>query len=148
MLSVIFLVLASICNALIDTCQFHFEQSMIHLPGRKKWNQWWNPLESWKNKYKGRNYKLGRRMVTLFGRETPIKYPTNFTDAFHCFKTLMIVFIIIAITVFSILEYKTIHERLLFIIILGAAWNVTFTLVYNILSNKEVWYFNIFKKKD
>jgi hypothetical protein len=39
--------ISSIAKAIMDTLQFHFDKSIF-----RKLGNWWNPLNSWENKYK------------------------------------------------------------------------------------------------
>lgn len=98
MISIILIFLAGIANAIMDTTQFHFEQSIF----RKLNKQWWNGNYSWRNKYISGNSNYGRRKIL----NRLLNYPVTFTDAFHLFKSLMAVFIC-----FSIVFYSTISGR-------------------------------------
>jgi hypothetical protein len=126
--SIIFLILAAICNAIMDTITHHWDESIFDRPVGKitKWEMWWNPQYSWLNKYVDRNPKKPiRKILGIF--DVP------FTDAWHTFKSLMIVFITISI---SCALFNTLFPILISIIILGITWNLVFNLFYNkILKN-------------
>ena len=126
-LSIIFLILASICNAIMDITTHHFYQSIfIKIKNQK----WWNTSDSWKNKYVNGNPKFGR-VKWFFG----INKPVQLTDSWHFFKMLMIIFICV-----SIITFNFVYPLYLFPILLlvyGIIWNLTFSLFYNkILSIK------------
>lgn len=144
MISLIFFCMAAICSASIDTLEFHFDKSVFNYY-RCNLN-WWNPTYSWYNKYKGRNPQKGLRKWLWF--DVP------FTDAWHTFKSLMIVFICLSIatintnyeigTLFETTTYQT-HfdlvghgalvdktiDTVLVVVIYGIVWNVVFNLFYN-----------------
>jgi len=132
-LSFIFIFLAAICNSIMDITNHHFSDSIFS----KLNHTWWNGEISWKNKYINREYKWGRRK--LFN--TKINFPVQLTDAFHFFKTLMIVFICLSIITFDKCHfYKycniTAINYLMGLIIYGTLWNLTFSLFYNSLLKK------------
>ena len=116
-LSLLFLALASICNAIMDKTSHHFEKSIFSKAKNRKW--WYTP-DSWKNKYIDGDSTKGR--IKWFWK---INKPVQLTDAWHFFKMLMIFFI-----VFSIISYKEIFNPILDIIIYGSIWNLTFILFY------------------
>lgn len=120
--SFLFLILASFCNAVMDTCAHHYYKSVFskHNP------YFWNADISWVNKYINRDSSLGRKKIYK-----NINYPVQFTDSWHLFKMLMIIFITLSIVTFDcsvILNYK---YYLLYICIYGCLWNCTFSLFYN-----------------
>ena len=135
MISLLLVALAAICNALMDTISFHYKQSIF-----TKYNpQWWNPAISWKNKYvdyskfaeyTGKVSKLEKRIfiLNLFS----IKYPTFLTDAWHFFKSLMIVLL-----GFAIVLYNPVVNIYVDIILVGLAWNLTFNVFYNKIFKKH-----------
>ncbi len=135
MISLLLVVLAAICNAVMDTISFHYKISIF-----TKFNpQWWNPAISWKNKYvdyskfaeyTGKVSKLEKRIfiLNLFS----IKYPTFLTDAWHFFKSLMIVLL-----GFAIVLYVPVVNIYVDIILVGFAWNLTFNVFYNKIFKKH-----------
>lgn len=135
MISLLLIALAAICNAVMDTVSFHYKQSIF-----SKYNpQWWNPAISWKNKYvdysrfaeyTGKVSKLEKRIfiLNLFS----IKYPTFLTDAWHFFKSLMIVLL-----GFAIVLYVPVVNIYVDIILVGFAWNLTFNVFYNKIFKKH-----------
>jgi hypothetical protein len=122
-LSFIFLILASTCNAIMDTSVHHYDSSIF-----TNYNMlWWDGDISWKNKYVDGDTEKGR-IKWFFG----INKPVQLTDAFHFFKMLMIIFICFSIVcgVFSSLEHEWYIFLLLFISY-GITWNVVFSRFYD-----------------
>lgn len=114
MTSLIFLALSGLCNAIMDTITYHYDRSIFYeLSGYK----WWNPKISWNNKYN----KDGTRKKWLWGL---IKKPVQVTDAWHLFKMLMLIFIVV-----SIVTYKGM-ELWYFLPLSYITWNGTFVLFY------------------
>lgn len=118
MISFILILFSAICNAVMDVCSFHYENSIF-----SKYNpQWWNPFISWKNKYIDGDPKKGLRKW-FFGL---LDYPTFLTDAWHFFKSSMIVLFSVAIVV-----YKPVVCPLIDFAIIGVIWNLAFNVCYN-----------------
>jgi hypothetical protein len=120
--SLIFIVLAAICNAVMDVLQWY--ESVFYKI--KKDATWWNPNISWINKYEKGDPDYGRKKWIL-----GLNYPVQLTDAWHLFKSLMIVFLCLSIVTFQDIYPKTILDDILIFCIFGTAWNVTFSLFYN-----------------
>jgi len=121
--SFIFLILASTCNAIMDTSVHHYDSSIF-----TNYNMlWWDGAISWKNKYVDGDTEKGR-VKWFFG----INKPVQLTDAFHFFKMFMIIFICLAIVcgVFSNLEREW-YVFLLLFIGYGITWNVVFSRFYD-----------------
>ena len=130
MISIICLILASICNAIMDVCSFHYEKSIF----RKLNPKFFDGSVSWKSKYQDWDNGDNRRRK-IFGSK--INYPVQLTDSFHFFKSLCIVFICISIATFdcnllSIIESQIIRT-IIIIVIYGTSWNVFFSLFYNFI---------------
>lgn len=117
MISLILVMLAAICNAVMDTISFHYIKSIFSKLNR----QWWDPYVSWKNKYI--DWDRGKRAEkTIWG----IKYPTALTDAWHFFKSTMIVLMVLAIVL-----YTPFINPFIDFMIIGLGWNISFNLFYN-----------------
>ena len=116
-MSILFIALASICNAIMNKGLFHFHKSIF-----PQGVIWWNSQISWRNKYINSDTKQGRRKIL----NTNINYPVQLTDSFHFFKMLLIVFICL-----SIVTYKPIINMLLDVLIYGTVWNITFSLFFD-----------------
>jgi len=147
MISVLFIVLASICNAVMDVCSHHFTKSIFTTSKKKifgvnkhEWWRWWNASYSWRNKYVNDDPDYGRRKLG----NTELNYPVQLTDAWHFFKTLMIVFIVLAIVFYTGHFYAKYRDLGLSpqlaligeIIFYGASWNVFFSLFYKKILRK------------
>ena len=126
MLSLLFFVLAAIANSVMDTSVHHYSTSKF----KKLDPLFWDGEISWKNKYINGDPKLGR-VRWYFGLIKPVQI----TDAFHLFKSLMIIFLSLSITTFdkdffSIDEYSLISFPLV-VLLYGFLWNTTFSLFYD-----------------
>lgn len=112
----IFVILAAICNAIMDKISFHYYKSIFvrYKP------LFWYPQVSWKNKYINGNPMYGRRKFLGF------KLHPAFTDAWHFFKSGMIIFLVLAIVF-----YNPIVNIWIDIIIFGALWNIVFVQFFN-----------------
>lgn len=126
MLSLLFFVLAAIANSVMDTSVHHYSTSKFKTLDRF----FWDGEISWKNKYINGDPKLGR-VRWYFGLVKPVQL----TDAFHLFKSLMIILLSLSITTFdigffSISEYSLISFPLV-VLLYGFLWNTTFSLFYD-----------------
>jgi hypothetical protein len=117
MLSLVFVLLASICNAIMDTISFHYEISIFN----KSNPVYWNPQISWKNKYI--DWDNGNRERKRF---LGIKIAPTFLDAWHLFKSMMIIFLALAIVL-----YEVYFDLIIDFVAIGIIWNITFILFYN-----------------
>ncbi len=133
--SFIFIILAAICNAIMDKITHHWDDSIFDKPNGEitKWDMWWNPQYSWINKYQDRDSKKPiRKILGVF--DVP------FTDAWHTFKTLMICFLMLAIVTSWVSEPPFLNTwwfYLSFYMFLGILWNGTFNIYYNHLLIKK-----------
>lgn len=75
---IIFLILACICNSIMDTLAHHYEKSIFNNFNPK----WWNPNISWYN-HKNNNKYIEFMLSTVL---------IYITDAWHFFKILTILF--------------------------------------------------------
>jgi hypothetical protein len=121
--SLIFLSLAAICNAVMDTLQFHFETSVFSELNKN----YWNPNISWKNKYVNGDTKLGRiKILWIFDK------PVILTDAWHLFKSLMITFLFLSIFTFNIkLNYW--YTILILFVVYKVIWGIYFEAFYKLI---------------
>lgn len=123
-ISIFFWILASICNAVMDVCSYHFNSSIFN---SKLFNAcWWKTEYSWTNKYIFHNPKLGRRkwFYGLFN------YPVQLTNSFHFFKMLMIIFLTCSVA-FAYSYKSSLEVKLIIIVLYGIIWNIWFSLFYN-----------------
>jgi len=94
-------VLASICNATMDTLSHHFDTSVF-----KKLNpKFWNPNVSSDKAFRIGTYKI---------------------DAWHLFKSTMIVLLS-----FAVVEYRPYNDWYVDVFLFGWFWNVTFSVFYD-----------------
>lgn len=141
MISILFFILAAICNAIIDVTQFHFYDSIFNgrLFGYKFNSNWYNGLLSWKNKYEQNNPYFGRKKIKK-GILKGVFIPVQITDAFHFFKMLMIIFLAIAVISFDVSILKIISNSFIkystLLIIYGLCWNVPFSYFYTKILRK------------
>jgi hypothetical protein len=118
--------LSGVCDAVMDTCSDHFSISIF-----KKMNpNIWNKNISWVNKYINDNPANGFKKINFFGIE--FNYPVQLTDAWHFFKMIKELLIIMAILVaVSInIDYSGLFIFGYFIT-LSSLRNVCFNLFYN-----------------
>ncbi len=88
------LLCAGLCNGVMDSLQFHFSQTMFADASRFD-PQFWNPAESWKNKYLDYDASKGE---AFFGSSTFLVFTT---DAWHLFKFFMLKFFVLAALSFA-----------------------------------------------
>jgi hypothetical protein len=124
--SLIFWVLASICNSIMDKTNHHYSKSIF-----VKLNpMWWNGEISWKNKYIDGDSTLGLRK--LFSKSNgllgKINYPVQLSDAWHFFKTLMIIFLVLSVITFDSSSLTSFTDYLIIFISYGVIWNIIFSL--------------------
>ena len=88
--SLLCLIMAALCNSVMDTLQFHYSKS-VFAKAPELSQRWWNPAVSWKNKYQDRDVTRGEAFP--FSSTALV----GFTDAWHFFKSIMLDCIILAI---------------------------------------------------
>jgi hypothetical protein len=116
---------AGISEAIMDKIQFHYNKSLF---SNKYFNQnFWNPSESWKNKWK-EDFKtekfLGSSSIFVF-----------LTDAWHLFKFFRNICLFIGL---PLITFETNHIILICVvarIVFGFAFTVFFNLILNNNSN-------------
>ena len=122
MISSICIMLAAICNAIMDTCAHHYEKSIF-----TKYNpQFWDASISWKNKYVDWDNGNTQR-VKLIGQ---LNKPVSMTDSWHLFKRLMILLMLGGI-IFYDWNADSVYMKLLNFGILLIVWNATFHYFYH-----------------
>ena len=111
MVSLFLVMFAASFNAVMDNIKDHWYESVSD-----KFNaQWWDPEISWTDK---NTYKF---------------IPTPISDAWHVFKTGMLICLILAVVL-----YKPMINWYADFAILGGAWIIIFNLFYNrILIRKQ-----------
>jgi len=97
MIALGFVILAGICNAVMDVCQHKWGRSIFSVYKR----QYWDPAISWKNKYVDWDSCNNERVRFLkFGKFKGFVKPVSLTDGWHLFKRLMLIFLAIAVVVY------------------------------------------------
>jgi hypothetical protein len=124
-LGFVLFILAGVSEAVMDKLQFHYDLSIFK---NMKNQLFWNPLLSWKNKYKdgdplkGEKFFLSKSLLV------------GFTDAWHLFKLLRTLFI------FSGIYFLFTHcisqtNCLLYVIIARIIFGLSFTLFFRIFED-------------
>lgn len=136
MIVIILVIVIAICNAIMNTISHHYSTSIFTTYYQKFPARFWDPYYSWRNKYIDRDPNKGR--VKWFGL---INVHPAFTDAWHLFKSIMIICMISAIVLGPTLPSINIFEKEWmnigsWILILGTLWNITFSLFYNVILRK------------
>jgi len=134
LLPLLLVVVAAACNAVMDTLTHHYDSSVFKLKDR----QFWDPSISWENKYNIlTDYNTGKKTyIHKKIGDTNINTIDALSDAWHIFKSLSIISILLALSLTSIipLTIPTIHPLILLpslLILYGLVWNKTFNLFYN-----------------
>ena len=122
MISIMFWLLACVCNSIMDVLSTRFDVSIFRNFSNKLF---WDWRISWRNKWEN-GFKLNREKF-LFSSSIFV----FLTDAWHLFKALMLLFLILSIyfyvPIFGILDIP-------FFFI---SWGITFELLYNIYFIKD-----------
>lgn len=120
MYSIIFIVLASICKAIKDTLDFHYNTSIFSNCNAR----YFYPTISWQNKY-----KEDLKTPKFFGSTTFLVF---LTDAWHLFDFLQTIFFIVAIVVYSKIVFCIVDIYILYCI-----FSICFELFYRIFGMKK-----------
>jgi hypothetical protein len=129
-LPIIFYSISGIFDAVMDTLVNHFPISVF----KNLNSQFWNPLNSWKNKYVNGDVNQGHVKIKILFFE--MDSPDSFSDAWHIAKFLREGFIILAIlsAVMFVRVYPPIHYPLFIfamLISLASIRNYFFILFYS-----------------
>ncbi len=132
MLSVLFLVLAGMCNAVMDKIVFHWDDSVFK---GSKLDWWANPEVSYKNKWKNNSNSSGGEKFP--GSSTVFVWVT---DLWHFAQSFMISFFVLATLFYAdgIINYFDNNWFNIFIdfIILKSAFSLTFELFWSVILKK------------
>ena len=116
-LGLIFISMSAICESIMDKIKFHYDKSIF---SNEKYNQlFWNPIESWKNKWKD-----DLKTEKFKGLSTIFVFTT---DAWHLFKFFKNTFLFIGLPLLSIGGVNL----LLSIIIGRIVYGLVFTLFFD-----------------
>ena len=132
MLSVLFLVLAGMCNAVMDKIVFHWDDSVFK---GSKLDWWANPEVSYRNKWKNNSNSSGGEKFP--GSSTVFVWVT---DLWHFAQSFMISFFVLAALFYGdgIINYFDNNWFNIFIdfIILKSAFSLTFELFWSVILKK------------
>ena len=120
MISLIFMILAGILNATMDVVIYRWDKSFFKKK-LSKYSQFFNPKESWRNKYKSGVPALGEKFP--FSTSALV----FLTDWWHLAKCLMILCISLAIIFYS--PIIGILDFLIYYIIFSASFHTFFVWV-------------------
>ena len=116
----IFIILAALAKAIMDTLQFHFEDSVFSEMGK-----WWNPELSWKLKWAA--CCLGEKESFPFSSTLFV----SVTDAWHMFQSIEITLIFLALVFYRNFFKKWWQDFILFRIIFTGSFQLFFYLFTN-----------------
>jgi len=115
-MSIIFVILASICNALMDTLSTRYDISVFR---NFKNEQFWDWRISWKNKWKGGSIRNGEK----FWQSS--RFLVWSTDGWHLAKALMLAFMSLAIVFYE--PMYGVLDAFIFCFV----WGIVFEYSYN-----------------
>lgn len=122
-LTALFLSLAALSNAGMDTLTHHYSYSFA---AKHQWNrQFWDPTISWKNKYIDGDPSKQKVQISLIFFS--INKPSFLTDGWHLLKAVMLVFIFLGSVVWIPFNW---WKKLLIFIGFTLLWSVVFEIVY------------------
>lgn len=122
MIALLFALVAGMANGWMDLITFHFYLAPKFMTRN---NNFWNPKESWKNKYK---YRDSKNEKTFIG-----KYFTGLTDGWHFLKLIMkwsFIFMAISYGVIGIYFDTTIIRLTIDPVLLYLAFQSGFKITY------------------
>lgn len=118
MIVILFIFIASLCDAIMDRVKNTFNTSIFY---KYKDNLWINPSLAWKNKWKNGNPNEGER---FFGSSTFLVWTT---DLWHFIKFLFLSCIMI-----SIISYKTIINPFIDLILFYLLFTISFEIFWRL----------------
>lgn len=123
-LSFLLIIFSGISESIMDKLNFHFEKSIFS--NKDKYKQiFWNPIESWKNKWKD-DLKTER----FIGSSTLFVFTT---DAWHLFKFFRNTSLFIGLGLIAFVTYNPI----IMVIIARVLYGLSFTLFFDKLLIKK-----------
>jgi hypothetical protein len=132
MLSILFLSLAGICNAIMDSILFHWDKSIFK--GSKL--EWWaNPKVSYKNKWK--NHSNSEDGEKFPGSSTIFVWVT---DLWHFAQSFMITFFVLGALFYDgivVIKGYPLVSLLIDFIILKSVFSLTFELFWSKILKKK-----------
>jgi hypothetical protein len=132
MLSILFLSLAGICNAIMDSILFHWDKSIFK--GSKL--EWWaNPEVSYKNKWK--NHSNSEDGEKFPGSSTIFVF---ITDLWHFAQSFMITFFVLGVLFYDsivVIKGYPLVSLLIDFVILKGVFSLTFELFWSKILKKK-----------
>lgn len=132
MLSILFLSLAGICNAIMDSILFHWDKSIFK--GSKL--EWWaNPEVSYKNKWK--NHSNSEDGEKFSGSSTIFVWVT---DLWHFAQSFMITFFVLGVLLYDgivVIKGYPLVSLLIDFVILKGVFSLTFELFWSKILKKK-----------
>lgn len=132
MLSILFLSLAGICNAIMDSILFHWDKSIFK--GSKL--EWWaNPEVSYKNKWK--NHSNSEDGEKFPGSSTIFVF---ITDLWHFAQSFMITFFVLGVLLYDgivVIKGYPLVSLLIDFVILKGVFSLTFELFWGKILKKK-----------
>lgn len=127
MISFLLFALAVVCDSIMDTLTHHFNNSVF-----ANLNPfWWNPFYSHTNKYKNGKKEFGRKKISNKWLLRRINVPIQFTDAWHLFKGIKILFLIGSIITFNDFGITWFWWDIILFGMYGITWYIAFELFYS-----------------
>jgi hypothetical protein len=124
------IILAAIAKAVMDTIQFHFDESVF---SRCKDNYFTNPKISWLNKYK--DHKVVKGAKFLFSTTMLVWV----TDLWHCMQLIFLGSVFYATVIYTPLGTSFIHSGVWLpafnFVIIRAIFGIYFETSFRIMSN-------------
>lgn len=123
---VVLVLLTAVCSAIMDLIAFYPNNKISRRGGFcARWfgNTWW------KNKYVNGAEHLGRRKI----KGTLFYVPVQLCDGWHFAKMLQVTALILAVVLAVYSNLKLPFAWPIALVLLGTAWNLTFTIVIKLL---------------
>ena len=114
------------CEGVMDKLQFHYHKSIfVNFPN----TLFWNPADSWKNKYKNGNPVNGEKF--LFSTS----FLVSLTDGWHLFKLIRTFLLFISLVFIGYLG-DDLSSLIMYLIIARTLYGIGFYVSYNKLLKK------------
>lgn len=121
MLTLIFVFLAAVCNAIMDVITYRFDTSIFSKVVRLKW--FIDPKVSWRNKYKNEDPSQGAN----FPFSTTVL--CAITDLWHLTKNIMLVLLYVGITCY-IPIINPVLDVILYYIVFGVTFEICWSRLF------------------
>jgi hypothetical protein len=123
MTSLLLIILAAIINAAMDTLNASYHRSVFYNEKWLKLNQFVNPATSFKNKWKNGDKTKGE---LFFGSSTFLVWTT---DAWHLFKTLMLLCFSVAVVTYNPMIHPLI-DAITYWIVFGIVFELFWSKIF------------------